>query len=112
MGWAAGRGIVVKGGRYLEALAKVDILIVDKTGTVTIGRPEVTDVLSVGGATEESVLGAAASLEQRSEHPLADGIVRAVEKAGLILDSPTRFEVHPGEGVIGRRGQVRRSSGA
>jgi Cu+-exporting ATPase len=104
VGWAARRGIVVKGGRYLEALAKVDVLVVDKTGTVTIGRPEVTDVLAVGSATEESVLGAAASLEQRSEHPLADGIVRAVEKAGLIIESPTRFEVHPGEGVTGELG--------
>jgi Cd2+/Zn2+-exporting ATPase/Cu+-exporting ATPase len=104
VGWAARRGIVVKGGRYLEALAKVDVLVVDKTGTVTIGRPEVTDVLAVGSATEESVLGAAASLEQRSEHPLADGIVRAAEKAGLIIESPTRFEVHPGEGVTGELG--------
>ena len=104
VGWAARRGIVVKGGRYLEALAKVDVLVMDKTGTVTVGRPEVTDVLSVGGATEESLLAAAASLEQRSEHPLADGIVRAVEKAGLVLESPTRFEVHPGEGVTGELG--------
>jgi Cu+-exporting ATPase len=104
VGWAARRGIVVKGGRYLEALAKVDVLVVDKTGTVTLGRPEVTDVLSVGGATEESVLGAAASLERHSEHPLADGIVRAAEKAGLIIESPTRFEVHPGEGVTGELG--------
>ena len=104
VGWAARRGIVVKGGRYLEALAKVDVLVVDKTGTVTIGRPEVTDVLSVGGATQESVLGAAASLDQRSEHPLADGIVRAAEEAGLIIESPTGFEVHPGEGVTGELG--------
>jgi Cu+-exporting ATPase len=104
VGWAARRGIVVKGGRYLEALAKVDVLVMDKTGTVTIGRPEVTDVLSVGTTTEESLLGAAASLEQRSEHPLADGIVRAGDKAGLILESPTRFEVHPGEGVTGELG--------
>lgn len=107
VGWAARRGIVVKGGRYLEALAKVDVLVVDKTGTVTIGRPAVTDVLSIGSATEESLLVAAASLEQRSEHPLADGIVRAVEKAGLILESPTRFEVHPGEGVTGELGGER-----
>jgi P-type Cu+ transporter len=99
--WAARRGIVVKGGRYLEALGKVDVLVMDKTGTVTIGRPEVTDVLSVGTATEKSLLGAAASLEQRSEHPLADGIVRAAEKAGLILENPAKVEVHPGEGVTG-----------
>ena len=104
VGWAARRGIVVKGGRYLEALAKVDVLVVDKTGTVTLGQPEVTHVVSLGGATEESVLGAAGSLEQRSEHPLADGIGRAVEKAGLILEAPARFEVHPGEGVMGELG--------
>jgi Cd2+/Zn2+-exporting ATPase/Cu+-exporting ATPase len=103
-GWAARRGIVVKGGRYLEALAKVDVLVVDKTGTVTIGRPEVTDVLAFGTATEASVLSVAASLEQRSEHPLADGIVRAEEKAGVISKTPARFEVHPGEGVTGELG--------
>jgi Cd2+/Zn2+-exporting ATPase/Cu+-exporting ATPase len=104
VGWAARRGIVVKGGRYLEALAKVNVLVMDKTGTVTMGRPEVTDVLSVGDATDESVLGAAACLEQRSEHPLADGIVRAAAKAGLSLESPTKFDVHPGEGVTGNVG--------
>jgi P-type Cu+ transporter len=101
--WAARRGMVVKGGRYLEVLAKVDVLVMDKTGTVTIGRPEVTDVLSVGASTEKSLLGAAASLEQRSEHPLADGIVRAAEKAGLCLENPAKFEVHPGEGVTGEQ---------
>jgi Cd2+/Zn2+-exporting ATPase/Cu+-exporting ATPase len=104
VGWAARRGIVVKGGRYLEALAKVDVLVMDKTGTVTMGRPEVTAVLPVGPATEESVLGVAASLERRSEHPLADGIVRAAEKAGLVLEAPTSFEVYPGEGVVGELG--------
>ena len=104
VGWAARRGIVVKGGRYLEALAKVDVLVMDKTGTVTMGRPEVTAVLPVGTATEESVLGVAASLERRSEHPLADGIVRAAEKAGLVLEAPTSFEVYPGEGVVGELG--------
>ena len=104
VGWAARRGIVIKGGRYLEALAKVDVLVVDKTGTLTIGRPEVTDVLAVADAVEEHVLGVAASLEQRSEHPLADGIARAAEKAGLTLEKATGFEVHPGEGVTGELG--------
>lgn len=102
VGWAARRGIVVKGGRYLEALAKVDVLVMDKTGTITIGRPEVTDVLPVGSETEESVLSVAASLERRSEHPLADGIVRVAEKAALTLGTPTSFEVHPGGGVAGK----------
>ncbi len=104
VGWAARRGIVVKGGRYLEALAKVDVLVMDKTGTITVGRPEVTDVLPVGSETEEGVLSAAASLERRSEHPLADGIVRAAEKAALMLRTPTSFEVHPGGGVAGKLG--------
>ena len=101
VGWAARRGIVVKGGRYLEALAKVDVVVMDKTGTVTMGRPEVTDTLPLVAGTQEDLLSAAASLERRSEHPLADGIVRAAEKTALTLGTPTRFEVHPGEGVAG-----------
>ena len=101
VGRSARRGIVIKGGRYLEALAKIDTMVMDKTGTLTIGRPEVTDIVVLGGADESSLLHLAASLERRSEHPLAEGIVRAAEKRSLALDNPTEFEVHPGEGVTG-----------
>jgi Cd2+/Zn2+-exporting ATPase/Cu+-exporting ATPase len=100
VGRSARRGIVIKGGRYLEALAKVDTLVMDKTGTLTIGRPEVTDVIALG--TEEAeVLRLAAVLERRSEHPLAEGIVRSAEAHGLSPGEPRDFTVYPGEGVTG-----------
>ena len=100
VGRAARRGIIVKGGRYLEALAKVDTIVMDKTGTLTIGRPEVTDVVPLGGGSEGQLLALAASVERRSEHPLAAGILRAAEGRGLGLSEPKEFEVYPGEGVL------------
>jgi Cd2+/Zn2+-exporting ATPase/Cu+-exporting ATPase len=99
VGRAARRGIIVKGGRYLEALAKVDTVIMDKTGTLTIGRPEVTDVVPLDGARAADLLALAASVERRSEHPLAAGILRAAERRGLALGEPRDFEGHPGEGA-------------
>jgi Cd2+/Zn2+-exporting ATPase/Cu+-exporting ATPase len=101
VGNAARRGIVVKGGRYLEALAKVDTIVMDKTGTLTIGRPVVTDVISLNGNVESDVLAMAASLEQRSEHPLAESVVEAAKRKNLALEIPKDFEVYPGEGVRG-----------
>jgi len=101
VGRSARRGIVIKGGRYLEALAKVDTVVMDKTGTLTIGRPEVTDVLPVDGWSENELLAVVAALERRSEHPLAEGIVRAAEGRGLALAEPNEFEVHPGQGIAG-----------
>jgi Cu+-exporting ATPase len=99
VGQSARRGIVIKGGRYLEALAKVDTVVMDKTGTLTLGRPEVTKVVALDGESEGGVLGLAAAIERRSEHPLAGGIVRAAEGRGLELREPKEFEVYPGEGV-------------
>ena len=99
VGNAARRGIVIKGGRYLEALARVDTVVMDKTGTVTVGRPEVTEVVTLDGAPEGRILALAASLERRSEHPLADGILHAAAERGLALSEPEDFRVFPGEGV-------------
>jgi P-type Cu+ transporter len=101
VGQSARRGIVIKGGRYLEALAKVDTVVMDKTGTLTIGRPEVTDVVAFGAFRGDDVLRFAGSVERRSEHPLAAAIVRAAGERGLALGEPRDFEVHPGEGVSG-----------
>lgn len=101
VGQSAKRGIVIKGGRYLEALAKVDTLVMDKTGTLTVGRPEVSEVVAFDGPGEQEVLRLAASLERRSEHPLADGIVRAARVRSLVLGEPGDFKVYPGEGVSG-----------
>jgi Cd2+/Zn2+-exporting ATPase/Cu+-exporting ATPase len=101
VGQAAQQGIVIKGGRYLEALAKVDTIVMDKTGTLTAGHPELTDIVGVEGEAEERVLALGASLERRSEHPLADGIARAAERRRLPLSEPKEFRVYPGEGVSG-----------
>jgi Cd2+/Zn2+-exporting ATPase/Cu+-exporting ATPase len=101
VGQSARRGIVIKGGRYLEALAKVDTLVMDKTGTLTVGRPVVTDIVAVGTSEEGEILQLAASLERRSEHPLADGIVRAARARSLELREPVDFTVYPGEGIEG-----------
>ncbi|MEK7446520.1 MAG: cation-translocating P-type ATPase [candidate division NC10 bacterium] len=101
VGRSARQGIVIKGGRYLEALAKVDTVVMDKTGTLTIGRPEVTDVIALDGESDVGILALAATLERRSEHPLAGGIVRAAERRSVPLEEPKDFEVHPGEGVTG-----------
>jgi Cd2+/Zn2+-exporting ATPase/Cu+-exporting ATPase len=100
VGRAARQGIVVKGGRYLEALAKVDTVVTDKTGTLTIGRPEVTDVIALDQETEAQLLTLAAAVERRSEHPLAAGVLCAAEHRGLTVPVPTEFEVHPGEGAL------------
>lgn len=102
VGRSARRGIVIKGGRYLEALAKVDALVMDKTGTLTVGRPDVTDVVAFDGAQENDVLRLAASLEGRSEHPLAEGVVRAANRRRLQLGELRDFESYPGEGVAGQ----------
>ena len=85
----------------MEALAKVDTVVMDKTGTLTIGRPEVTDVISLDGSSPEDLLRLAAALEQRSEHPLAEGIVRAAERRGVLSAQPLEFDAYPGEGVAG-----------
>jgi Cu+-exporting ATPase len=99
VGQAAKQGIVIKGGRYLEALAKVDTLVMDKTGTLTIGRPDVTDVVTLEGVTEAAVLAVAGSVERHSEHPLAEGVVRAAEQRRITLLEPGEFEAFTGEGV-------------
>jgi Cd2+/Zn2+-exporting ATPase/Cu+-exporting ATPase len=101
VGQSARQGIVIKGGRYLEALAKVDTFVMDKTGTLTMGRPEVTDVVALRTIDEDEILRLAASLERRSEHPLAEGIVRTARARGLELGELGDFTVYPGEGVAG-----------
>ena len=99
IGSAARRGLLVKGGRYLETLARADVLLIDKTGTLTLGRPEVTGVVPLDGASADDVLALAASAERYSEHPLAQAIRSAAEARGLQVAVPERFEALPGLGV-------------
>ncbi len=99
VGAAARRGLLVKGGRYLEAMARADVLLIDKTGTLTLGRPRITDVVPLNGATPEEVLYLAASAERYSEHPLAEAVRAAARDRRLPLARPEEFAALPGQGV-------------
>ena len=106
IGRAARAGAIIKGGRYLEALWKIDTVAFDKTGTVTNGRPEILEIRPATGITERAVIEAAAIAERRSEHPLAAAIVRAADAAHLPSVEPDMFEYTPGRGI--RRSRERR----
>lgn len=95
----ARRGVLFKGGAYLEGLATVKAVAFDKTGTLTRGRPSVTDVVALNGVGERELLALAAAAEQRSEHPLATAIVRAAEEQSLVLSPAEDFLATPGRGV-------------
>ncbi len=97
---AARAGILLKGGVYLELLAKVRVLAFDKTGTLTVGRPAVVRVeVFEDGVTEDELLRIAASAERRSSHPLAKAVVERAEQAGVQVPEPTNFEVVRGRGI-------------
>lgn len=105
IGAAARRGLLVKGGRYLERLARADVLLIDKTGTLTLGRPRITDVVPLNGAGPAELLRLAASAERYSEHPLAEAVRRMAREQGLEIPEPERFEALPGVGVRAVVGQ-------
>lgn len=100
IGSAARRGIIVKGGLYLEKLAEIDTIVLDKTGTLTMGVPEVTGIRVADGATEHQVLENAAVAEQHSEHPLGEAIVRKARTANLSLREYSDLRYSPGKGLI------------
>ena len=104
IGRAARTGAIIKGGRYLEALWAVDTVAFDKTGTITVGAPEVREVRTVDGVSQREVLDAAAIAERRSEHPLGAAIVQRAESLGLSRIEPASFEYTPGRGVMARLG--------
>lgn len=101
VGAGARRGLLIKGGLSLERLAKVDTLVIDKTGTLTYGRPRITTVVAFHGATSEEVLRLAAALEHYSEHPLATAVLDAATEQGLENETAQDVEVHPGRGIHG-----------
>ena len=100
-GRGAQSGVLVREAAALERLAGVDTLVVDKTGTLTEGKPELTDILTLGNFAEAHVLKLAASLEKASEHPLADAIVAGAAERGVATIAPERFEAVNGRGVSG-----------
>jgi Cu+-exporting ATPase len=102
VGRGAQEGILVKSAAALETLGKVRTIIVDKTGTLTEGRPKVVSIWTGPGGDEGRALASAASLESQSEHPLARSVVVAAEARGLRLQAVDHFESVPGNGVSGR----------
>jgi Cu+-exporting ATPase len=98
-GKGAEYGILFKGADAVEGASKVQVVVLDKTGTLTKGEPSVTDVIAVQGSRKDEVLRLAASAERTSEHPLGEAIVRGAQERGLDLDQPQSFDSIPGHGV-------------
>ena len=100
-GRGAHAGVLIKNAEALERLEKVDTLVVDKTGTLTEGKPAMTAVISAGSISESDLLRVAASLERGSEHPLAEAIIGAAQEQGLQFAATTGFRAETGKGVHG-----------
>ncbi len=101
-GRGAQAGVLIKSAEALESFEKVDTLVVDKTGTLTMGKPALTKVVAVAGFEEDEVLGLVASLERASEHPLAEAIVAGAKARGVAMVEPTEFQATIGMGVAGK----------
>jgi Cu+-exporting ATPase len=98
-GKGAENGILIRGGEYLEKAHHLTAIVFDKTGTITKGEPEVTDILAVADLPVSEVLRLAAAVEKSSEHPLGEAIVRHAEKEGIAIPQATDFTAIPGRGV-------------
>lgn len=99
---SARHGVLVKGGRFLEIPAAVNVVALDKTGTLTEGRPRVADVEPLNEHTADALLTAAAAIESRSEHPIARAIIEHARALGLRVHPPEAVEIVPGKGTTGR----------
>lgn len=99
IGGSAKRGLLIKGGKYLETLARADVVLVDKTGTLTLGQPQITDIIPLNGLSSDEILSLAASAERYSEHPLAEAVRTAARGQNMKLEEVDQFEAIPGIGV-------------
>ena len=99
IGRAAHQGAIIKGGLYLEALAAVDTVLLDKTGTLTFGTPQIREVVSANGFGEQQIIAAASIAERKSEHPLARAVVARAAELAIPLVEPDEFSYTPGRGV-------------
>jgi heavy metal translocating P-type ATPase len=99
IGRAAQQGAIIKGGLYLEKLAEVDTVLLDKTGTLTFGTPELLEVLPARGIPADYLLRTAAIAESRSEHPVAKAVLRKTAQLGVGYEDPEKFEYIPGKGI-------------
>ena len=99
IGRAAHQGAIIKGGLYLEALAAVDTVLLDKTGTLTFGTPQIQEVVSANGFQEQQIIAAASIAERKSEHPLAKAVLARATELAIPLVDPDQFSYTPGRGV-------------
>src|ERR1700675_218832 len=106
IGRSAQLGSIIKGGLYLESLATIDTILLDKTGTLTYGTPEVVDVRPVEGVPAAFLLQAAVTAESRSEHPVAKAILKKASNMGISGEEPERFDYTPGKGIVAARGDI------
>src|SRR5215472_3343781 len=111
VGKGATAGVLIKNSEALERFEKIDTLVVDKTGTLTEGKPRVVAVVPAEGFDEETILSLAASLEQASEHPLAAAIVAAATERGIKIDAVSEFRSITGKGVTGKIAQRQVAAG-
>jgi Cu+-exporting ATPase len=110
-GKGAEHGVLIKGGEPLEAACRVTTIVFDKTGTITKGQPEVTDIISTERRNEQEILTITAALEAKSEHPLADAICRKAKGLGIAVPDIANFRAIPGHGVQGDVNGTRYSLG-
>ncbi|ECH9276489.1 HAD family hydrolase, partial [Salmonella enterica subsp. enterica] len=101
VGNAARNGVMVKGGSYMETASHIQVVAFDKTGTLTVGKPSVTDIVSVSDLSKEKLLGIAGALEKLSEHPLAEAILQEASKRNINLPGVEEFDTLTGRGAKG-----------
>jgi Cu+-exporting ATPase len=101
-GKGAEYGVLIKGGEHLERAHRIKAIVLDKTGTITKGKPEVTDIIPTGNLREEEILSFAAIAEKNSEHPLGEAIVNKAKEKGFELPDPENFEAIPGHGIYAK----------
>ena len=106
-GSAAKQGLLIKGGKYLEILAKVDTLFVDKTGTLTTGSPQISEIIPFGEFSEKELLKLAFAVEQYSEHPLGEAVRQKAKQQGISSIEIKDFVNIPGKGVSGQVGKIK-----
>ncbi|MBL8445630.1 MAG: copper-translocating P-type ATPase, partial [Zoogloeaceae bacterium] len=111
-GRAAAMGVLFRQGDALQLLRDAEVVALDKTGTLTVGRPELTDLITTDGFGRDEVLGLVAAVERHSEHPIAEAITAAARAGGLVIEAVEDFEATAGHGVRGRAGGHRVEVGA
>jgi len=104
-GIGASNGVLIRNAEALERARKIQVIVLDKTGTLTVGKPSVTDIIPFG-VTEAEVLRLAASAERGSEHALGEALVTASTERGIDLEQPTNFQVVPGQGIVATVGST------